>query len=223
MEKPIIVFTNFWDAEKIINQDHLVSYDEKSFYKVRLYKDPRNFTVKSIALAHPNLDKLPTIKSLNGNSYSLPRLDFFCPTYEMLMDYKQGGSWDDYTTQYRKILKDRKDPIVNWFESLIPGKIYILCCWENTSKGANCHRELIYDAFTQSKTLKDKALYIKRTGGVSRSFKDSDLYKMLKSDPSMLVINDNETSLIPSAFESEFEALIKSSQPLTTILLSGWE
>jgi hypothetical protein len=200
MNKPIIVFTNFWDAEKIINQDYLTSYDEKSFYKIKLHNNPRNFTVKSIALSHPPLDRMPTMKYIFPK---LDRLDMFCPTYDILKDYKDGGSWSAYTKAYRKILRDRKSSILEWLDSLKPNCIYILCCWENTSKGSNCHRELIYQAFNQSKTLRDKALFIKRSGGIDVNFEDSALYKKLSTNPSNVTINGEPVGYIPVNAQSE--------------------
>lgn len=164
MNKPIVIFTNFWDAEKALRSEYLVDYDDITMRKIVFRQDPKNHTVCSIALAHPNLDKLKSIKKGNKNEYALPRLDFFCPTYEMLMDYKNGGEWSDYTLKYRSILRERKEVIIEWLDTLEDGHIYLLCCWENTSKKSNCHRKLIYDAFKSSKSLMDKALYIHRDG-----------------------------------------------------------
>lgn len=137
----ILIFTTFWDA------DYFLKNNEYSLCKVY-----------SIALQHPNLPFIS--KKFNP----LPTLDFFCPTWEMLSKYKTDKNWDDYTKKYRALLMQRKKEIKEWFNSLKNGS-YMLCCWENTSRGANCHRKLLYDVFVHSKSTKDKAVYIYRHGG----------------------------------------------------------
>ena len=177
MNKPIIVFTNFWDAEKLIKHKRFLFWRDESLYNVKLYDEKCNYTVYSIALAHPKLNKLPVIRAIHQES--IPRLDFFCPTYEMLTNYKGGGSWKDYTTKYRRLLKSRKKEIVHWLKSLMPDRVYILCCWENTSKNARCHRQLLFDAFTQSKSLRDKAIFAYRDGSWNDNYVSTDIYKYL--------------------------------------------
>lgn len=164
--KPIVIFTTFWDAEDILKQKCFLFQNDNKTNIVYVCTDsnnkPENFCVYSIALAHPSLDKIPNIKE-----QTLPffiRLDMLCPTYDILMKYKRDKDWVDYTKKYKQIISKRKDEIKNWIFSLRNNFIYILCCWENTKSGANCHRQILYNAIIASKTLKDKATYIYRHG-----------------------------------------------------------
>lgn len=168
--KPIVIFTTFWDAEEILKQKcFLFQNDGKmNIAYVRTGSDnkPENFCVYSIALAHPNLDKTPNIKEQIN---PFVRLDILCPTYDILMKYKKDKDWVDYTEKYKKIIVRRKEEIKNWFSSLRNNFVYILCCWENTQSGANCHRQILYNVITSSKTLKDKAIYVYHHGKESSS------------------------------------------------------
>jgi len=160
IKKPIILFTNFWDANKLIDIGFFTFANKDNIYNVKLIDDPINYNALSIALTHPPIKSLPNIKL----RFNLDRLDFFCPTYDILMDYKNGGDWIEYISEYKLLLKKRKVQIVQWIKSLMPDNVYILCCWENTSKGANCHRNILYEAFISSSTMKDAAIYILRNG-----------------------------------------------------------
>jgi len=129
--RPIITFTTFWNANKVISM-----------------LPNNNFRVHSIALSNPALDKLPNLKDMS-------RLDIFCPSWEILNKYKQDKNWEDYTKSFMELMHTRNKEVKEWLNSLSHGYRYFLCCWENTSKGSNCHRRLLYDAFKNSK-LKDK-------------------------------------------------------------------
>ena len=163
MSKPVIIFTNFWDAEKLLKEKTFLSKNGETLYKINLSEDPVNYSVHSIALSHPSLTKMPNMWKSCPNA-SIDRIGIFCPTYNLLMDYKGGCSWESYTVEYHSLLKQRKHDIIDWFESLKDDHVYILCCWENTCKKANCHRTLLYEALVKSKSLKDKATYIHRDG-----------------------------------------------------------
>jgi len=169
MNKPIILFTNFWDANNLIDRKHFTFSKDGQISLVNLIDDPINYNVLSIALTHPPIESLPNIKS----RFSLNRLDFFCPTYGILMDYKNGGEWSEYIIKYKELLKSRKDSIVPWVKSLNQNNVYILCCWENTSKGANCHRDILYDVFTKSNSMKDMAIYVSRDGKKMKVIEDT--------------------------------------------------
>jgi hypothetical protein len=155
MDSPIILLTSFWDADKIIG-DKQFTFKKDSIFRLMEY--PMNYDVFSIALAHPSLEKLKHIQT----KLNFGRLDFFCPTYRILMDYKNGGNWDDYVKEYRVLLRKNKKEIMNWMDSLSNNRLYILCCWENISKGANCHRKILHDVFVASKSVCDRAVYILR-------------------------------------------------------------
>ena len=159
--KPVILFTNFWDANKLLENGSFLFWQGETLFNVKLLEDPSNYLVSSIALSHPKLNTLPVIKS---KCNKIDRLTFFCPTYEMLRKYKDGGSWENYVTKYKELIKQKRSQIMEWFNNLKPNHLYILCCWENTSKKAHCHRQILFKAFTESKTLKDKAIYTYRDG-----------------------------------------------------------
>ena len=158
-EKSLVILTNFWDANFLIDNRFILynSNKEKTVYKVNLGQDKQtNFSVHSVALRPPK--KIP--EHLN----KMDRLDFFCPTYDMLNKYKKDNDWESYKKDYIVLLKERQKNIREWFASLKPDWVYFLCCWENTATGAHCHRELIYNAFCQSKKAKDKIIPIYRHG-----------------------------------------------------------
>jgi hypothetical protein len=71
-------------------------------------------------------------------------------------------TWAIYESQYKELLKERKEEIKNWINNLIPNKIYVLCCWENTIKGAHCHRRILFDQFSKSKTISSKVISLYR-------------------------------------------------------------
>lgn len=161
MNKSVVIFTNFWDANSVIDFRYLLLHDKKNekLYRIHLLKKnvPENFSVHSIALSHPDLSKQSNMKDMD-------RIDFLCPTYDMLKRYKKDHNWDAYQKDFIKLIKKRKDDIKEWAESLKPDWVYFLCCWENTSHGAHCHREILYKAFTESKIMSNKIISIYRHG-----------------------------------------------------------
>ena len=176
MNKPIVIFTNFWDANKLVDRKHFLFWRGKTLYKIQMNDKPQNYEVVSIALSHPPLSRITKIEEKFN---PIKRLDFFCPTYDMLKDYKDGGDWIKYTDKYKTLLKSRKAQVFEWVESLSSDRIYILCCWENTSGASHCHRQLLYDALTKSKALQNQAIYIYRDGSWDDKYVDSELYKLL--------------------------------------------
>lgn len=164
MGKPVILFTNFWDANTLLSKKHFLVDVEGSTYRIRLEND--QYSIYSIALSHPPVEKLPDIKTQFGE---FRRLDFFCPTYKILMRYKNDKNWELYTEDFNKLMKDRKSEINDWIDSLAENYLYILCCWENTSRDSKCHRQLIYNAITSSSKLGQKCFYIYRNGSDTTS------------------------------------------------------
>jgi len=168
MDKAIVILTNFFDAEKIIGDRVILYSDPLQLIKL----DPEKLHVLSIALSHPKFDALP-----NVNNFFESRLDFFCPTYDLLLKYKEDNDWNYYVEKYKSILKGRKEHIKEWFESLIPDHVYILCCWENTSGKSHCHRQLLHKAFLASDTAKKYIVTIYRNGErvfANKTKKDSE-------------------------------------------------
>ena len=161
LKKSIVIFTNFWDAEDMIkSRVLLVPLSDSKVYKINLILDPQNFSVHSVALKGPSFEKMPNLQKAYGG-----RIDVFCPTYDLLDRYKnQNYPWEDYIKDYMDILKDRKERAKEWIISLNTENIYILCCWENTSKNAHCHRHILYDVILKSKFASSKIFPIYRSG-----------------------------------------------------------
>lgn len=160
--KAVIVLTNFWDANILIDYGFLLYRveGEDKVYKINIrqgLQEKCNFTVNSIALSNPPLGKLPHLEGIT-------RLDFFCPTYDILHRYKEDNDWIKYTKDYYKILKDRKKDLKDWVDNLEPNRVYFLCCWENTVGGAHCHRDLIYKKLLSSEAAMEKTFPIYRHG-----------------------------------------------------------
>lgn len=188
--KPTVVFTNFWDANIIAKEGYFTycfheSSEEKKFYAVWL----RNYQINSISLSMPDSSKLPFLKDKK-----IFRLNHFCPTYNLLMSYKSDGNWDKYRTEYRKILVSKKEDISSWVDSLEDDKVYILCCWEDTSKKCNCHRKLLYDVLKATSIWKDKAIWVYRHGN-GKYFK---MFPNPKTNKSQAVIMDQEIAIEPT-------------------------
>jgi len=166
--KPIVIFTNFWDAQKMIDNKFILLGRDTKVYKLNFFKDKTNFSVHSIALSHPPLTKLKGLMVSPKNN-TMDRIDCFCPTYTLLHKYKEDMDWESYVSAYKIILKERKDRVKYWVDSLQHNHIYILCCWENTSLKSKCHRQLVYQAFNSSAYTKDKMITIYRNGNELKS------------------------------------------------------
>lgn len=74
---------------------------------------------------------------------TLPRLEFLAPTWDLVMAYKRGSTWDDYTAGYRALLVQRWDLVRSWLDSLDPQTDYTLLCFCRPRAGQHCHRELL--------------------------------------------------------------------------------
>jgi len=223
-DKPIIVFTTFWDAEFMISNKFCVYYDNQKLGVLYLnYKEiddnivAENYTVCSIALMHPDLNFLPNIKEQFN---PIRRLDFFCPTFNMLKTYKDDKDWETYTKNFKDLIRNRKDDILSWIDSLKGNHIYILCCWENTVNGSNCHRKLIYDAFTKSKSIKDKAIYVYKHGSKGYVKKSSVFNAMLgapvevRDQESYPEVNDREMEAIYRELDVRLNAITANNNTL---------
>ena len=164
-EKSIVLLTNFWDANILIDYGFMLfrPKGQKQVYKLNLIKnkikEKRSYSVYSIALRHPSLKDLP-----NLGKKEMDCIDHFCPTYDILRRYKNDKNWESYKNDYYKLLKERRGELKRWFNSLEPQHVYILCCWENTVSGAHCHREILFDIFNRSKSAKEKIFSIYRYG-----------------------------------------------------------
>ena len=154
-KKALVVLTSFWDADLLIHgKEFLFTYKDCA-YRVAL--EGNNHTVYSIALSNPSFSKFKHIKNME-------KLWFWCPTYNILRDYHEDKDWVRYTDRYKELLRERKEDIKQWINSLSPDHVYILCCWENTNKGAHCHRQIMHNALLNSKIAKEKLFPIYRDG-----------------------------------------------------------
>lgn len=199
--KAIVVLTNFWDANVLIDYGFILYKpdNEDKVYKVNLItqRGDSNFEVDSIALSHPPLGKLPNLQHPR-------RLDFFCPTYDMLVRYKRNKDWAEYTKDYYNLLKDRKEDLKDWMDSLKPNHIYFLCCWENTLTGANCHRRLLYKRILSSEIAREKIFPIYRHG--------EKIYKETVNGEIQIEIPVGETTV----YGSIMGVAMETGQPVTS-------
>lgn len=178
-DKAIVILDNFWDANFVIDCGFMIlPCDKEKCYKVNFDKKNKNYFIYSIALRHPEIDKkLSHLRDITT-------LDFFCPTYDMLKRYKNDGNWEEYTKDYYNLMRNRKKEVVDWVESLKPNHIYLLCCWENTSLKAKCHRQLLFHAFNHSKLFNEKTISFYCHG--ERKIRSSN------NDPYLETININQ-------------------------------
>ena len=147
IKKQSIVFTNFWNAEKILTSKSLI------VDQVDIFSDPCQFS--SIALGTPK--NLTCLSLMN-------KLPFLAPSWDILKEEKKSPDWTKYTKEYKKILVANKKDVVQYLEGLDAGSLHLLCCWENTCSGANCHRRILYDALKKSKRTCNLANYYYRHG-----------------------------------------------------------
>ena len=147
-KKPTIIFTTFWNGRSIFNNGGF--YHENNFVKF----ESDDVEIKSISLVNPD-------------GFSLTNLKFLTPTWDMVKSYKMERDWDKFSLDYKKVLIKNKNEVASWVSSLEDSKVYILCCWENTKKGANCHRKILFNALRASKRTKDLASFIYRDGDIS--------------------------------------------------------
>jgi len=201
-KKALVVLTTFWDADALINNGYFVFTVNNSVYQANLFTDEENkptYTVNSVALSHPSFSKFNHIKSID-------RLDFWCPTYNILNDYHKDRDWDKYIPRYEALMKKRKETIRNWIESLVPNHIYILCCWENTSKKGHCHRQLIYKALQSSSLAKEKLFPLYRDGSNKREGEAKAIplnnHEHIMQLPSIEPVDFSQVSEGPSAWDN---------------------
>ena len=168
-KKPIVIFTTFWDADYLIKNRFLLWKRNENIFKINLLfnedKTPKNFFVHSIALSQPK-------NQLDYNN--ITRIDCFCPTYNLLSDYKDTKDWDSYTERYVNLMIKRKDRIKAWADNLEEERVYLLCCWENTKLGSHCHRKIVYEYFCKSKFMTDRMHLIYRDGDKTTETYDND-------------------------------------------------
>jgi tRNA A37 threonylcarbamoyladenosine biosynthesis protein TsaE len=170
-DKSLILFTNFWDANAIVGDGFFLFSEEDKIYRANL----DSFSVHSISLSSPDITGLRNIQKIG-----MPRIDAFCPTYDMLKRYKNDNNWNAYKKDFYNLMKQRKSRLVEWLSSLKSNHIYILCCWENTSGGANCHRTILYTMIKDSKIAQNKVMSLYRHGNESGKKKED---KMLIAGP----------------------------------------
>lgn len=72
-----------------------------------------------------------------------------CPPYDVFMNYKQGGTWEDYTAGYNNKLNSMNfEKVVSDLEKLSGGAEKIaLLCYEKP--GDYCHRHLVAEWFRE--------------------------------------------------------------------------
>ncbi len=178
-DRPVLLFTNFWDANAIVSNGYCIVSDNSTYHKVNfipktsncdadsdssIYLDtPENFKFVSIALQSPSLSKMPTI-----SEHGMETQHALCPTYEILMEYKATKDWDKFSQKYMELIATRRQAIRKWIDSL-ENKVYLCCCWENTCGKAKCHRSLLFEAFKKSKYVREKVVLLHRDGSFIES------------------------------------------------------
>jgi len=159
---PVIIFTTFWDCKNILdNLPYIFAVKDNVVYVINTKKTKdRNVMKFAISITSP-----PEFKD-----YS--RLNMFAPTYRILSNYKKDKDWKKYRSEYVELLKKRKDEILKWNKALqvADNSLIFLCCWENTSCGANCHRRILYDCFNESAAF-DDCILLYRDGNESKEHK----------------------------------------------------
>ena len=151
MSKPCLVFSTLWFAEKCLkDRQFCVAVDDEKYLHIDLHDE--DYELYSIALYPPK-----DIQLCHEAGLKTPPTEFV-PTSAMLHSYKQTRDWDAYLKQFIARLKGGKESVKRFVESLQEDTVYFMCCWENTSKGAKCHRRIVYDALKHSQLGKNLSL-----------------------------------------------------------------
>lgn len=125
---PKIIFTNYFHANKLIEG----------------YPD---YIVCAISNGIPTHDKVPNLKHI-------VKLSFFVPEWREVKNLKDGGAWSDFENAFMQKLKKDSTEITKWInEIIITDNTYVLCCWENTSGVAKCHRQILFNWLSMNKKL----------------------------------------------------------------------
>ena len=169
IKKPILLFTNFLDAEQILKNGFVFLKYKNKFAKI----DFKNKPVYSVSLLTPK-----NIKSIT--------LDCFCPHYSIYERYKEDKNWDKFKSAYINQLKSKKIEIKKWIKnklSLQPimgdvgtsNKIDLFCSWD---LGTKCHRKIVFDLLSSSRLIRERSHLIYREG----KFTTKDLKKNETTD-----------------------------------------
>lgn len=80
---------------------------------------------------------LSTPKGWTGLSYK-----DLAPTWDILQQYKKGGSWNTYTERFHREILSDKDPhkVVHDLRELTQSDVFSMDCWESSGF---CHRHLV--------------------------------------------------------------------------------
>jgi translation elongation factor P/translation initiation factor 5A len=119
IDKPIILFTTFWDANRLIKDSFFLHRkDQNTYYRIFIdaTKEEPNFIVKSVALGIPKENKIPNIKNIE-------RLSFFCPTYDILSTYKNNNDWCEFEARYKDKLRKDSSAIKSWILVILSVKL----------------------------------------------------------------------------------------------------
>ena len=155
MDKAIVVFTNFFDADALIGAGQLPIDSmiiDLTKTKTRVY---------SIAVLHPDMDVYPNLQEKYPNGLS--SIDIFTPTAKMLAQYEADKNKKEYAETYEMMVRKNKFKARGWFQTLKRNDVHILCGWEKTTEGF-CHRKVLYDMFKRSKIAKKACDPIYRHG-----------------------------------------------------------
>ena len=194
MDKSIVILTNFWDADSLINNNQLLVNQEDKIYRINLDSKEKNYKVFSIALSHPDFSDKDNLKDMS-------RIDCLCPTYSLLKRYKDNKDWAAYEKDFVNLIKNRKEDVKEWALSLKPDFVYFLCCWENTSHGAHCHRDILYKGFKSSKVITN-IIPIYRSGEFKKAKQNNKEGWVANNatfyDPTPTIFNSNVATLNPS-------------------------
>jgi hypothetical protein len=101
MNKPIVIFTNFFDCQNIFLLGGFILSNKDKLYSVRV--NDENSKVYSLSLALPELE-LPNVNNVDI-------LPILCPTIRNYRNLKLDNDWASFRKQYYQTLVKRKDKI----------------------------------------------------------------------------------------------------------------
>lgn len=116
------------------------------------------FDAKRIHLSHPEYAYFAISNGIpkNMDTSIFKRLDFFTPEWEEVKKNKDGGSWEDFSKAMFIKMKISALDIARFINDVVADRevnTFVLCCWENTCKGARCHRQIVHDFLKANKKL----------------------------------------------------------------------
>ena len=110
----------------------------------------QKLTIKTAHISYKGTDDEIVINTTVGSATGIGKA--FAPTWDMVMGSKKGKiSWEEYTAQYLKLMRQRFAEDSGAFGTAVLFEDIVLTCYcQDSSEGEqHCHRYLLVDLLTK--------------------------------------------------------------------------